>query len=162
MLVHRWHEGSWREEHPQGDSLVWFPEPIGGRDCRMVTGGTALLVDSFESVPRISVQLGEPPRRGRLRRRFGDDGEWGAARVEVWGRRDGTLDCLVYGVVERTAVAAGTVLAVVAARLAGALEPRIVEPGVHGLARLGPPVPLSRELAQRGVRAAAFEGVSVS
>ena len=107
MPVHKWHEGRWREDHPHGDILVWFPEPIGGRDCRPVTGGTALLIDAFPSVPRVSVQLGEPPKRGRFRRQFGDEGEWGATRVDVWGRRDGIVDCLVYGVVERTAVAAG-------------------------------------------------------
>jgi hypothetical protein len=161
-LVHTWHEGTWREEHPHGDQLVWFPEPIGGRDCKPVTGGTSLLVDAFGSVPRVAVQLGEPPRRGRLRRKFGDEGEWGAARVEVWGRRDGTLDCVVYGVVERTAVAAGAVLAVSAGRLAGVLSPEVDEPGVHGIAGLMQPVPFLAELAQRGVRAAAFEGVAVT
>jgi hypothetical protein len=162
VMVQTWHDGSWREEHPHGDALVWFPEPIGARDCRMVTGGTSLLVDAFGSVPRISVQLGEPPKRTRFRRRFGDDGEWGATRVDVWGRRDGTLDCAVYGVVERTGVAAGSVLAVVAARLGGGLEPPLKQPGVHGLAALVTPVPFLRELAQRGVRAAAFEGVAVA
>jgi hypothetical protein len=160
--VRTWHDGTWREDHPHGDSLVWFPEPIGARDCRTVTGATALLVDAFPGVARIGVQLGEPPRRTRFRRRFGDDGEWGAARVEVWGRRDGSFDCTVYGVVERTAVAAGTVLAVVAAQLAGALRPRLDRPGVHGLGALLDPVPFLAELAQRGVRAAAFEGVAVS
>ena len=80
----------------------------------------------------------------------------------MWGRRDGTFDTVVYGVVERTAVAAGTVLAVVAARLAGAIEPRVVNPGVHGLGALTDPVPLLGELASRGVRAAAFEGVAVA
>lgn len=162
VLVHTWHDGSWREEHPHGDHLVWFPEPIGARDCRMVTSGTALLVDAFPAVPRISVQLGEPPRRGRLRRRFGDEGEWGAARVEVWGRRDGTLDCAVYGVVERTAVAAGATLAVIAARLGGALGPALVQPGVHGLGSLVEPVDFLGELALRGVRAAVFEGGAVT
>jgi len=162
VLVHTWHDGSWREEHPHGDNLVWFPEPIGGRDCRTVTGSTALLVDAFGAVPRLILQVGEPPKRARFRRRFGDEGEWGAARVDVWGRRDGTLDCVVYGVVERTAVAAGTVLAVTAARLGGALEPRLNQPGVHGLASLVTPVPFLAELAQRGVRAASFEGVAVA
>jgi len=162
VLVHTWHDGSWREEHPHGESLVWFPEPIGARDCRLVTGGTGLLVDANASVPRISVQLGEPPRRARFRRRFGDDGEWGAARVDVFGRRSGTLDCAVYRVVERTAVAAGTVLAVVASRLAGVLEGPTTQPGVHGLAVLVEPIPFLRELAHRGVRAAVFEGVAVA
>lgn len=162
VLVHTWRDGTWREEHPHGDNQVWFPEPIGARDCRTVTGGTSLLVDAFPKVPRLSVQLGEPPKRGRFRRRFGDDGEWGAARVEVWGQRNSTFDCVVYGVVERTAVASGTVLAVVAARLAGAVEPQVRRPGVHGVATLLEPVPFLAELAQRGVRAAAFEGVAVA
>src|SRR6516225_4170994 len=70
VAVRTWHDGSWREEHPHGDSLVWFPEPIGARDCPLVTGGTSLLVDANASVPRISVQLGEPPKRARFRRRF--------------------------------------------------------------------------------------------
>ena len=48
--VRTWHDGTWREDHPHGDSLVWFPEPIGARDCRTVTGGTALLVDAFPDV----------------------------------------------------------------------------------------------------------------
>ncbi len=161
-LVRTWYAGGWREEHPHGDTLVWFPEPIGGRDCRIVTGATALLVDGFPDVARVSVQLGEPPKRGRLRRRFGDEGEWGAARVEVWGRRDGAFDTVVYGVVERTAVAAGTVLAVVAARLAGVLQPRLELPGVHGLAALAEPVFFLHELTQRGVRAATFVGAGAS
>jgi hypothetical protein len=161
-LVHTWHEGSWREEHPHGDRLVWFPEPIGGRDCRTVTGATGLLVDAFGDVPRVSLQLGEPPRRGHLRRRNSFDPEWGAARVDVWGRRDGAFQCLVYGVVERTAVAAGAVLGVTAARLAGAIGPKLTDPGVHGLARLVEPAPFLAELAPRGVRAAAFEGVAVA
>ncbi len=89
--VRTWHDGTWREDHPHSDSLVWFPEPIGGRECRTVTGATALLVDAFPDVARIGVQLGESPKRTRFRRRFGDEGEWGAARVEVWGRRDGIV-----------------------------------------------------------------------
>ena len=156
-----WHDGGWREDHPHGDHLVWFPDPIGGRDCHTITGGTALLVDAFPEVPRISVQAGEPPKRTRLKRRFGDDGEWGAARVEIWGKRDGAFDTLVYGVVERTAVAAGVVLAVTATWLAGIDRP-VSQPGVTGLGGLIDPVPFLAELAQRGVRTAAFEGVAVS
>lgn len=161
-LAHTWHDGGWREARTQGETLVWFPEPIGGRDCRTVTGGTGLLVEAFPKVPRISVQLGEPPRRSWPKRQFGDAGDWGAARVEVWGKRTGGHDCVVYGIVERTAVAAGTVLAVVAARLGGALDGRLERPGVHGLGSLLEPVPFLAELSQRGVRAAVFEGVPVA
>jgi hypothetical protein len=157
-----WHDGGWREERSPGDALVFFPDPIGGRDCRTVTGPTRLLVDAFPTVPRLSFHLGEPPRRTRFRRRFGDEGEWGAARVEVWGQRGASHGCLTYGVVDRTAVAAGTVLAVVAARLAGTLGPVVKQPGVQGLGGLLDPVPFLAELAQRGVRAAVFEGVPVA
>lgn len=160
--VRAWRDGGWREERSRGDALVFFPDPIGGRDCRVVTGSTRLLVDSFPSVPRLSVQLGEPPRRTRFRRQFGDEGEWGAARVEVWGQRDGSHGCVAYGVVDRTAVAAGTTLAVVTARLAGVIGPVVKQPGVQGLGVLVEPVPFLAELAQRGVRAAVFEGVPVA
>jgi hypothetical protein len=160
-LVRSWRDGTWREEHPHGETLVWFPDPIGGRDCQLVTGGAAVLVDEFPKVPRISVLLGEPPKRAWLRRRFGDDGVWGAARVDVWGRRDDTYDCVVYGLVERTEVAAGTVLGMVSAQLAGALGPKLARPGVHGLAALVEPVPFLTEAAQRGFRAAVFEGAPV-
>jgi hypothetical protein len=160
-LVRTWREGTWHEEHPHGDSLASFPEPIGARDCRVVTGGTALLVDAFPTVPRVSVQLGEPPKRTRFRRRFGDDGAWGAARVEIWGKREDTHDCVVYGVVERTEVAAGSVLAVTAAALGGALGPALTQPGVQGLGGLVEPVSFLGELAGRGVRAAVFEGAPV-
>ena len=63
---------------------MWFPEPIGARECRTVTGATALLVDAFPDVARIGVQLGESPKRTSLRPRFGDEGEWGGGRGEVW------------------------------------------------------------------------------
>jgi len=161
LPVRAWRDGGWREERSRGDALVFFPEPIGGRDCRVVTGATALLVDAFPNVPRLSVQLGEPPRRTRFRRQFGDE-EWGAARIEVWGQRDQSHGCVAYGVVDRTAVAAGVALAVVTARLAGTLGPVVKQPGVQGLGVLLEPVPFLAELAQRGVRAAVFEGVPVA
>ena len=157
-----WYDGGWRTVRQRGEELVWFPDPIGGRDCTVVTGGVALLVQAFPDTGRICVHLGEPEARRPFRRRFGDDGEWGAARAEVWGRRGEAQDLIVYGVVERTAVAAGTVLAVTAGRLAGCGGERIDRPGVHGLASLVAPVPFLAELARRGVRAAVFEGAPVA
>jgi len=157
-----WDGGAWRTVRQAGDELVWFPDPIGGRDCTVITGGAALLVRAFPDTGRISVRRGEPESHRPFRRRFGDDGEWGAARAEVWGRRGATRDVIVYGVVERTAVAAGTVLAVTAARLAGCGGERIDRPGVHGLASLVAPVPFLAELARRGVRTAVFEGAPIA
>jgi hypothetical protein len=88
---------------------------------------------------------------------------WGAVRAEVWGSRDGTRATVVYGVIERTAVAAGTVLGITAAWLAGALPSlgEVPEPGAAGLGSVAAPVPFFAELARRGVKAAAFEGVPV-
>jgi len=161
-VAREWSDGEWRNVRQHGEELVWFPDPIGGRDCSVVTGGGALLVEAFPGTDRVSVHLGEPEARRPFRRRFGDDGEWGAARAEVWGRRGGEQDVRVYGVVERTAVAAGTVLAVAAGRLAGCGGERMDRPGVHGLASLGEPLPFLTEMSRRGVRAAVFEGAPVA
>ena len=82
-------------------------------------------------------------------------------RVELWGSRDGARTSVVYGVIERTAVAAGTVLGVTTAWLAGAAAVADVPPGAHGLGTAVKPVPFLAELAHRGVKAATFEGVGV-
>ena len=134
MPVRAWRDGGWREETltrrrarvlSRADRRPRLP----GRDRR----DRACSSMRFPNVARLSVQLGEPPRRTRFRRRFGDEGEWGAARIEVWGQRDGSHGCVAYGVVDRTAVAAGAALAVVTARLAGTLGPVVKQPGVQGL-----------------------------
>jgi hypothetical protein len=84
-------------------------------------------------------------------------------RAEVWGWRGRERATVVYGAIERTAVAAGTVLAVATAWLAGAL-PGIGEsvPGAVGLGAAVKPVPFLAELSRRGVKAAVFEGVPVA
>jgi hypothetical protein len=70
---------------------------------------------------------------------------------------------VVYGVIERTAVAAGTVLGVTGAWLAGALPVLTpATPGASGLGAAIEPVPFLAELARRGVKGAAFEGVAVA
>ena len=85
-------------------------------------------------------------------------------RVEAWGWRGTARTSVVYGVIERTAVAAGTVLGVTGAWLAGALPAwrRCPRPGAFGLGSVVEPVPFLAELARRGVKAAAFEGVAVA
>ena len=71
---------------------------------------------------------------------------------------------VVYGVIERTAVAAGTVLGVTGAWLARALPALDPLPpaGAHGLGAVVDPALFLAELASRGVKAAAFEGVAVA
>jgi hypothetical protein len=162
-----WREGEWHEDRHGAGELVWFPDPVGPRECAPVADGIALLVRAFPSVRRATVRLGEPPpRRVTWPGRRGVDDGWGAARVEVWGWRGSVRESMVYGVIDRTAVAAGTVLAVAAARLAGiapGLDARDgPTSGVHGLAALVEPVPFLAELARRGVKAAVFEGVRVA
>jgi hypothetical protein len=162
-----WCDGEWREERHPTPELVWFPDPIGARECVPVTVGVALLVGAFPGVRRVTVRLAEPlSRRLTWPGRRGLDEEWGSTRVEVWGWRGQARESMVYGVIDRTAIAAGTVLAVTAARLAG-IAPGLAarngpSAGAHGLAALVEPVPFLAELARRGVKAAVFEGVAVA
>jgi hypothetical protein len=165
--VVEWCDGEWRDERHPNPELVWFPDPIGARECAPVTVGVTLFVRAFPQVRRVTMRLAEPlVRRFTWPGRRGLDEGWGSARVEVWGWRGQARESMVYGVIDRTAIAAGTVLAVTAARLAG-IAPGLAarggpSAGVHGLAALVEPVPFLAELARRGVKAAVFEGVAVA
>ena len=85
------------------------------------------------------------------------EGGPGGARVEVRGRRGTARVVQVLGAMDRPAVAAGTVAAM-AAVSAGLRQLR--RPGAAGLAELVDPLPFLSELAQRGVKAAVFEGAA--
>jgi hypothetical protein len=163
-----WHDDAWRSERRLGPQLVWFPDPVGARECEVAPSGVALMRDAVPGARHASVRVAEPPVRSTLMALLGRqplDNGWGAARVEVWGWRGKAREAIVYGVIERPAVAAGTVLAVTAARLAGAL-PAVtlaVEPvGAGGLGTFVTPAPFLAELARRGVKAAAFEGAAAA
>ncbi len=158
-----WRDGSWRTARAFGPELLWFPEPIGVRECQLVRSGIAACVATVANARYVTSRLGAPPTIGRLRRGLGRDPKdqgWGAARVEVSGWRDGVAGSLVYGVVDRTSVVVGVVLAVAAAGLAGGVDAGIEAPaGVRTLGEVTRPVPFLAELGRRGVKAAAFEGV---
>jgi hypothetical protein len=161
-----WSHGAARVERRVGPELVWFPDPIGAREC-ITVGGVETLHQAVPTASRVTVRAADvaTTRRHLLTGRRRDDGDWGAARVEVWGARAGAREGVVYGVIERPGVAAGTVLAVAAARVAGLLPDvrlRAPEPGARGLGALVEPAPFLAELARRGVKAAAFEGVTVA
>jgi hypothetical protein len=163
-----WHDGAWLTPRRLGSQLVWFPDPIGARECEVVAPGVELLRESLPEVRHASIRLGEPPlRRARVAALTGrslDDG-WGGARIEVWGWRGRAREAVVYGVIERPEVAAGTVLAVTTARLAGLLPQvtlRGTRGGVRALGSLVDPAPFLAELARRGVKAATFEGVATA
>jgi hypothetical protein len=163
-----WHDGQLVETRRRvGAELVWFPDPIGALECALVANGVELLASSFTGVGRVNMRYAEPPEERPVLRWLRPPmvgAGWGAARVEVWGSRGRARETVVYGVIEQTSTAAGTVLAITAAGLAGVLDvletPR--QAGVHGLATLAAPIPFLGELAHRGVRAAVFEGVPVA
>lgn len=164
-----WINGGWSHD-PDGSGRhhVWFPEPVGMRECKVAAmGGPDLIVDAFPEVRRANYRL-EPSVRwdwdhlAALGRRPLQRG-WAACRVEVGGRRGRSLETIVYGVVDSTDVATGTVLAVTAMELAGVEgvgEP-IRKTGAHGLAALVEPTSFLAELAKRGVKAAVFEGLAL-
>jgi len=82
----------------------------------------------------------------------------GAVRVELRGEVGGERRTVVYGVLDRPAVAASATAAVTALRVAAGG----CAPGATGLAGLGATRPILVELARRGVRAAVFEGAHAS
>jgi hypothetical protein len=160
-----WRDGELVHEKHRHAELIWFPDPVGARECALVATGVELLVAANPGAGRVTVRLGVPPAK-----RFTPPGRrdpgfaWGAVRVEAWGWQGTARSSVVYGVIERTAVAAGTVLAVTGAWLCGAL-PELASPperGAFGLGSVVEPVAFLAELAHRGVKAAAFEGVAVA
>ena len=179
-----WRDGAWaRHRAGSGRQLVWFPAPVGGLDCHRAASGQALLlVDAFPTLRRASMRIATPLGPGAAvpgghllghipvvstllggpaaKRARDPDGDWGAAWVEVRGRRGRSEEILVYGAVDRMAFAAGAVLAVTTLWLAGLGAAPVPTTGAHGLAALVDPVPFLGELARRGVKAAVFEGAS--
>ncbi|MEI8000458.1 MAG: hypothetical protein WCI50_03820 [Actinomycetes bacterium] len=158
-----WRGGEWRADRIFGPELVWFPEPVGQRECHLVTAGVAATVATVPTARLVTVRLCGAPSTSwlstRVRRNPVDAG-WGAVRIEVRGLVDDGIRSVVYGAVDRTAVVAGAVLATTALGLAGVLGAVVTpESGVRALGEVVVPVPFLQELATRGVRAAAFEGV---
>jgi hypothetical protein len=159
-----WRSGAWqRRQGGSGRELCWFPDPVGGQDCyRAALPDALLLHGAFPGVDRITARVGAT-RRDRLTaslpmlRRPHPEGTIGAVRVELRGRRGGGREIVILGAMDRPGVAAGAVAAV-AAWWAG--ERRLERTGAAGLAELVTPVPFLSELARRGVKAAAFDGVA--
>lgn len=157
-----WRDGRWAGPTRRGGrELCWFPEPVGAQECFGVAAADALvLVPALPGVSRVTSRSSSG-RRERIRARLpasgrrGAEGQLGAIRLEVRGRRRERQDSTVLGAVDRPAVAAGSVAAVAAL---AAADGRLVGPGAGGLAELAPTLGLLGELARRGVKAAVFEG----
>ena len=121
-----WHDGEWIERPGgSGRELLWFPEPIGGKDCyRAELADPLVLHRAFPAVKRISARV-SATRRDRLTARLPmmspphSEGGLGGLRVEVRGSVDGARVTHVAGVAERTAVIAGATAAAAADQLQG-------------------------------------------
>ncbi len=160
-----WRDGEWvRRPGFSGRELNWFPDPIGGRDCYRAALSEPLLVQpAFPTVERVTARLAAS-RRDRALAPFPVllpppvEGGIGAVRVELRGDVDGGRGTVVYGALDRPAIAAGAVAAVAALEVAAGR----LQPGAGGLAGSGRHLEMLGELARRGVRAAVFEGGSVT
>lgn len=181
-----WRDGDWIEQPAgSGRELCWFPDPIGAYDCyRAEMADPLLLRRAFPSASRISART-SGTRRDRLTARLPmlrpphPEGAIGAIRVELRGTRAGMRETVVFGAIDRAAVAAGAVAAVAALLVAPAApspglarhagEPALAPPsgdgpsgrlvGAHSLAAKGIDVAaVLAELASRGVKAARFTG----
>lgn len=157
-----WRDGGWlHTPSGSGRELCWFPEPVGAADCyRGALPEPLLLVPAFPGVDRVTARVAAN-RRDRLTGRLPmlrpphPEGGVGAVRVEVRGWRGSVSDAVVFGVMDRPAIAAGAVAALAAVAAASGDVRRA---GAGGLAELVEPLPFLQELARRGVKAAVFEG----
>lgn len=158
--------GAWRRRRGQsGRSLIWFPDPVCGVDCYYASlPEPLLLAAAFPKADRLTARVGAN-RRDRLSahlpmlRRPHPEGTLGAVRVEVRGRQGQVRGDRVFGAIDRPAVASGAVAAL-AARWA--VDGRLARPGAAGLASLADPGPFLAALADRGVKAAVFEGAGAA
>jgi hypothetical protein len=166
-----WRDGEWvSRPSGSGRELCWFPDPVGGLDCyRAALPDALLLLPAFSAagVSRITARM-SANRRDRVTSRIPmlrkphAEGTIGAVRVEVRGRRGPVTDVRVLGAIDRPGVAAGAVAAVA---VGWALDHRLGDGGggAGGLAELvAEPAPFLHQLADRGIRAAVFEGASGS
>jgi hypothetical protein len=148
-----WRAGSWTPA--RGGRTIWFAPPVDARTCHPAATADALLLHrAFPGASAVSGRLASSltDRLPRLRPPTGELGI-GGLRVEVRGHRAGAQVNVVYGAVDRPAVAAGAV----AAEAALAATSGRIAPGPHGLAELDDPLAVLQALAARGVKAAVLE-----
>lgn len=124
-----WHDGEWLSRPGgSGRDLLWFPEPIGGKDCyRAALADPILLHDVFPRATRISARM-SANRRDRLTARLPmlspphPEGGLGGVRVEIRGSLRSQRVTEIAGVTERTGIIAAAVAASAAEALVRAVE----------------------------------------
>lgn len=125
-----WHDGELiHRPGGSGRELLWFPEPIGGKDCyRAALPDVLLLHRAFPQASRISARM-SATRRDRLTARLPmmspphAEGRIGGVRVEVRGSRNGERRAEVAGAADRTGTIAAAVAASMARQLVGRSDP---------------------------------------
>lgn len=136
-----WHDGEWiSRPGGSGRELLWFPEPIGGRDCyRAELADPLTLQRAFPSASRISARM-SATRRDRLTARLPmmspphAEGGIGGVRVEIRGSRGGERRTEVAGTAERTGIISGAMASAAAvSALSSALPVGVVVLGAPGV-----------------------------
>lgn len=120
--VLEWRDGEWETFGARsGRELLWFPDPIGERDCYRGALSEARLVHRMlPSADRLSARMALPEEEGSmrllmsLRRGSRPTLAPGAIRVEVRGRTEESMDTVVYGAAAEPGDAAGLMAAVAA------------------------------------------------
>ncbi len=156
-----WRDGAWtKRPGGSGRELVWFPDPVGGRDCyRAALPDALLLVPHLAGVQRLTARQAGT-RRDRLTaplpmlRPPHVEGGIGGVRVELRGRVGTERRVVVFGAVDRPAVLTGAVAAAVVLHVLG----NLMAPGAYGLAGVNDSGGLLRTLKARGVNPLRFEG----
>ncbi|HVZ47195.1 MAG TPA: Gfo/Idh/MocA family oxidoreductase, partial [Gemmatimonadaceae bacterium] len=157
-----WRDGRWQSELAgSGRELCFFPEPVGGLDCYATSSAeAALLTAAFPTARRVTARLAATRRDKAtswlpMLRPPHPEGLIGGVRVEVRGFAGGKAQTHIVGAVDRPAIVAGTLAAMVAVACGNAE----LRPGAGGLGVLAKdPGELLARLADRGVKVAAFVG----
>lgn len=160
-----WRDRAWiQRTGGSGRALVWFPAPIDALDCyRASLSEPLVLVPAFPKVQRVTARraarrIDRVTARLPMLRPPPPEGQLGAIRVEVRGRRGGEHHVEVAGAVALPAAGAA---AVATATAVAAAEGRVA-PGAAGLARLVESGPFLAEMIDRyGVEVSEYEGLSI-
>ncbi len=155
--AHIWFDRHWvGRRGGSGRELCWFPDPIGGRDAYFAdTAEPIIALNRFENLERCSARM-VLTRRDRIAQRLPRilpapaEGGVGAARVELRGTVEGTHVTIVFGVLDRPAVAAGVLVSEVVVAILNGQTPA----GAIGAGSTSDPAELLRRLRTRGVRVA--------
>jgi hypothetical protein len=163
-----WRGGGWQRTRPgAGRELVWFPDPLGARDCYLVGTGEPVLLHRRSPELRRAVVRMAMSRRERLcvglpsllpaslveLLQGGGDrhGGIGGVRVELRGSRGSSRQTVVLGAIDLPSMATGAIVAEVAERL------DLEAPGARGLGEWSDPGEVLSGLRDRGVRIAAAD-----